>query len=249
MKDLIRYVHGSEDSLDVDVYYVFDEMPDFNACKQFCCEDKNENRNIICVKNGYVSDCFIGTTDEVNNSLFYTYNLHKQDYPLIIEGPVKRDVYKKDIRAIRGIISTLSRTQYRSDIKKALKNGWNDRIKVLSEIDFTTIDFENLDKNHNGKDALKVIAFQFGQAIGLHEGKEFYTKSDIAGYFKELKPFLYRQDGDKTILNIYKDKYLNYLEQIIVRDNERFSTFPDGRIFDLVHEEVVRTNEIDIDER
>ena len=47
MKDLIRYVHGSEDSLDVDVYYVFDEMPDFNACKQFCCADKNENRNII----------------------------------------------------------------------------------------------------------------------------------------------------------------------------------------------------------
>ena len=66
--------------------------------------------------------------DEVNNSLYYTYNLHKQDFPLIIKGPVERDIFRKDIRAVRGILSTLSRTQYRSDIKQSLKSGWNKRM-------------------------------------------------------------------------------------------------------------------------
>ncbi len=249
MKILARYVHGSEDSLDTDVYYVFDEMPDFNECKKFCSEDSTENRNIICVKDGYVSDCFIGTVDEVNNSLFYTYSLHKQDYPLLVKAPVKRDVYKKDIRAVRGILSTVSRTQYRSIVKGALKGSWFDRLNALSCIDFNTIDFDNLDKNHNGKDALKVIAFQFGQAIGLHEGCEFYTKSSIAKKYEDLKPFLYRQEGNLNVLNKYADKYLDILEEIKVIDNDRLATFPDGRTFDLVHEEVIQKNSLDYDER
>ncbi len=249
MRNLIRYVHGSEDTLDLDVYYVFDEMPDFNECKRFCSENINENRNIICVKDGYVSDCFIGTIDEVNNSLYYTYNLHKQDFPLIIKGPVERDIFRKDIRAVRGILSTLSRTQYRSDIKQSLKSGWNKRIEVLQEIDFNDIDFENLDKNHSGKDALKVIAFQLGQTIGLHEGKEFYTKSSIANYFKELEPFLYRKEANLNVLNEYVDKLLDYLYEIEVVDNDRLATFPDGRTFDLVHEKEIYKNNLDYDER
>ena len=49
---MIRYIHGSEDSLDLDVFYVFDFLHDINECKRFCSEDDTENRNIsILIKN------------------------------------------------------------------------------------------------------------------------------------------------------------------------------------------------------
>ena len=235
----LKYVHGSEDSLDKDVYYVFDSLPSFDACRTFCSADKSENRNIIVVNNGIVTDCFIGTIDEVNNSLFDTYKLHEQDYPLIIEKKVKRDIYMKDIRAVRGILSTLSRTQYRGDIKEALRGSWTLRLDILNNIDFYKINFEHLDKNHNGLDAKKVIAFQLGQTIGLHEGVELYTKSTISLFYEELKPFLYRQEADPGILNSYVDLLCDYLYEIPVIEDNRLVSFDDGRTIDLVHEEVV----------
>ena len=111
---MIRYIHGSEDSLDLDVFYVFDFLPDINECKRFCSEDDIENRNIIIVKDGIVTDCFIGTVDEINNGLIDTYSLHKQDYPLIVEKRLERDIIMKSIRAVRGILSLISRnpTEY-----------------------------------------------------------------------------------------------------------------------------------------
>lgn len=41
--DTIRYVHGSEDSVDIDVVYVFDKLPDVSTCKSFCDGKGNEN--------------------------------------------------------------------------------------------------------------------------------------------------------------------------------------------------------------
>lgn len=234
----LKYVHGSEDSIDKDVYYVFDELPEFGKCREFC-SDKEENRNIICVKNGIVSDCFIGTIDEVNNSLFDTYNLHEQEYPLIIEQKVPRDIIMKDIRATRGILSTISRTQYRNIVKDALRGSWSDRIDALGRIDFSQIDYDGIDKNHSGKDALKIIAFQLGQSIGLHEGIEFYTKSTISLFYKELEPFLYRKGGNLENINLYVDKLLYHMSKIEVKENDRLCTFEDGRIIDLSHENVV----------
>ena len=246
----LKYIHGSEDSLDKDVFYVFDSMPSFSECRKFCSADESENRNIICVKNGIVHDCFIGTIDEVNNSLYDTYDLHKQDFPLIIEEKVERDIYMKDVRAIRGILSMLSRTQYRPEIKEALKSSWKNRLDCLQNIDFTTINFNDLDKHYNGQNALKVIAFQLGQTIGLHEGLELYTKSTISLFYKELEPFLYRKGKDFEVLNNYVDKLLDYLYEIDVISNDRLATFPDGRTIDLTHENVITQYNIDgIDER
>ena len=99
--------------------------------------------------------------------------------------------------------------------------------------------FEHLDKNHNGLDAKKVIAFQLGQAIGLHEGVELYTKSTISLFYEELKPFLYRQEADPGILNSYVDFLCDYLYEIPVIEDNRLVSFDDGRTIDLVHEEVV----------
>jgi hypothetical protein len=79
----IKYIHGSGDSLDIDVFYVFDKKPTYQECHIFC-SNTDENRNIIVIDNGYVTDCFKGTIDEVQNSLIDTYGLHEQEYPLLI---------------------------------------------------------------------------------------------------------------------------------------------------------------------
>lgn len=45
-----------------------------------------------------------------------------------------------------------------------------------------------------------MFAFQLGQAIGLHQGKELYTKADISAAFPNLHPYLYC--GDVPIENL-----------------------------------------------
>lgn len=243
---MLKYIHGSEDSLDLDVYYVFDELPSFDECRKFCSADPDENRNIIVIKNGMVVDCFIGTCDEINNGLIDTYNLHNQKYPLIITNRLQRDKEMKYIRATRGILSILSKTHYRPIIKNALNSNWSERLKALKELDLTTIDFNNLGKRMNGSDMLKVIAFQLGQSLGLLEGYEFYTKSSIGNHYNDLKPFLYRQDADKTILNDFISVLVDYLEKIPVLELEDKTVkfLNSGKIIDLKHENYILEKEM-----
>lgn len=244
---MIKYIHGSEDSQDLDVYYIFDKLPSFDECRKFCSEDTNENRNIIVINNGVVTDCFIGTCDEINNGLIDTYNLHEQEHPLLVTKRLERDKEMKYIRATRGILSILSKTHYRPEIKNALNNNWNERLKALKSLDLTTIDFNNLGKRMNGIDMLKVIAFQLGQSLGLIEGYEFYTKSSVANHYKDLKPFLYRKDADKDILNAFIKTMVDYLEKIPVLelDDKKVKFLSSGKVIDLKHEKYILEKEIE----
>lgn len=246
---MVSYIHGSEDSTDLDIFYVFDKMPSFDECRKFCSANPDENRNIIVIKNGVVTNCFIGTVDEVNNSLIDTYNLHEQKYPLLVTKRLERDKEIKYVRAIRGILSNLSRTQYRAEIKKALNGNWNERLQCVKNIDFTTIDFDSLNKRMAGNDILKVLAFQIGQSLGLIEGVELYTKSSISNQYEDLRPFLYRQDADKNILNAYRDVLIDYLEKIKVQEiDERTVYFESSKkALELIHETYVnvKTNNLE----
>jgi len=228
---MIKYIHGSEDSIDIDVYYVFDELPDFKFCQEFCA-DKEENRNIITIKNEVVNQCFKGTTDEVNNGLYYTYHLHEQKHPLLVERLLERDVLYKDIRAFRGIFSYLSRTKYRQEIKHGLKSNWTTRIKILEQVDWNeVIDFG---KTFNKKDILKVYAFQLGQSLGLHDGVELYTKSSISEQYSGLRKYLYREETDFTDMLFYLNKFISKIKTYRVIENEMIVNFCDfGKTIDL----------------
>ena len=61
---MVRYIHGSADSTDLDVVYVFEEIPPFEECQLFCRSDPKENRNIIVVRDGIVTYSFKGNEDE-----------------------------------------------------------------------------------------------------------------------------------------------------------------------------------------
>lgn len=202
-----RYIHGSEDSLDLDVIYIFDDMPLFKECQNFC-SDKIENRNIAIVKNGIIVDCYKGTIDELNNGLYYTYNLHEQDYDNPIEHLVERDVLIKVVRVLRCLLSHCSRTKYREEVKRTLKSSsWKERISLLNSIDFRSID--NYDKSTSKVDTYKIFAFQLGQLIGLTEDIELYTKSSISSQYKELEKYLYREKNSNI------DDLINYIKKFI----------------------------------
>ena len=228
---MIRYIHGSADSIDTDVYYVFDTMTDFKYCQEFC-SSKEENRSIITIKDGVVNQCFKGTVDEVNNGLYYTYDLHEQEYPLLIDRLLPRDILIKDIRAFRGIFSYLSRTQYRQEIKEGLRSGWKKRIDIIKTIDWNNI--EEFNKTFNTKDVFKVYAFQLGQALGLHEGIELYTKGSISQQYPKLQKYLYRQNINIDDLLIYLNQFISMIESYEVIENGTIVNFCDfGRVIDL----------------
>ena len=215
MKIIAKYIHGSEDSTDVDIHYVVDKQPSFQEAKAFCDADLSENRNIITIRDSIVTGCYKGTVDEINNALLDTYSLHPQEYPLLVTRRVERNKPLKYIRAIRIILSHLSRSQYRSEVKLALRSGWNERLDILDKIDLTTIDFSTLNKHLNDVDILKVIAFQLGQCMLLRNNVEAYTKSKIAMHYSPLTHFLYRKEPSDIVT---LDHLLHYFIQHIRED-------------------------------
>ena len=233
---MIRYIHGSADSTDRDVVYVFEQMPPFQECQLFCNGDPEENRNIIVVEDGIVTRCFKGNPDEVNNAVRTTYPLHAQDHPLLITRPVARDVFLKDIAVTRKVMSPLTASPLRSRMKAALHADWPRRIAAMGELRFGEIDFDSV-KKWRREDLLKSMAFQLGQGYGLHCGAELYTKADIAAYFPELYPYLYRQEADMQGLQKICDAYLQVLQGIELRVlPDGFVELPEGAVYDIHRE-------------
>lgn len=227
--DQIKYIHGSGDSTDNDVIYVVDELPSLQDCKRFCSNQDNpdENRNICVIKNGEVVQCYKGTPDEVNNAVYLTYRLHKQEFPLLITHLVPRDKAAKCMRAVRIILSHLSRSQYRSEVKHALVSNFTTRLKTLEDINLETIDFDHLNNNMTREDILKTIAFQIGQTSLLMNGFEAYTKGEVAEYFG-LDEFLYRhKDSDIHELENFKKYFIKCIRAHIQMD-ERTDVISDS---------------------
>ena len=65
MEIIAKYIHGSEDSTDVDTYYIVDAVPSFKESKKFCDSIKDENANILELdETGIICKCYKGTPDE-----------------------------------------------------------------------------------------------------------------------------------------------------------------------------------------
>lgn len=241
------YIYGSEDSTDVDIAYIVDELPSLQECKKFCSSDKNENRNLITIDNGIITKCYKGTIDELNNAILDTYNLHKQTTELLINRKVNRDIPLKLIRSIRAMLSHLSRSQYRKEIKLALRSNWTTRLETLDNIRLETIDFDNLNNNMSKEDILKIFAFQIGQCRPLIlANKEYYTKSEIMNdstYNSMLKIYLKRM----PYANVND---LDYLMHVLIYNIRHYFPYDDiddntvqffkhdnfTKIYDLKHE-------------
>lgn len=223
---MIFYRHGSGDSLDIDIHYVFDKLPSFKECQKFC-SDKEENRNIIVINNGIVVECFKGTNDEINNGLLDTYNLHPQEFDNIVKERIERDVLIKTIRVMRCLLSHFSRTQYRDIVKLAIKsNSWKKRIETLRSIDFYSVD--DFNKVGSKQDVYKIFAFQLGQVMALFDNEECYTKSSVANKYPDLYEFLYRkEDVNLDNLNKFVELFLDIVSDFKIKEYDDFVYFED----------------------
>ena len=237
-----NYIYGSSDSTDIDIAYIVDKLPSLNECKIFCSSDKNENRNLITIDDGIISNCYKGTKDELNNAIKNTYSLHHQNTPLLITKNVKRNIPLKIVRSIRSILSHLSRSQYRLEVKLALRSDFDCRLNTLLNIDLTTIDFTTLNNNMSKEDILKLIAFQSGQCLGLINGDEYFTKKEISLAYPELSKFIFRiEDTDISILNTFVHNFVNTIKNIeyLDIDDNNVLFINDDIIINLKTEQVI----------
>lgn len=226
-------IFGSSDSQDVDIMVFMqsissDAKTNHDLIKELnhYCSGHFIGRQINCNLctydhiTGIIKSVFKGTPDEVNNSLFYTYDLHEQTWNNLIMKPVKRDLEYKLIRVSRFLLSFFSRvTKLRPQIKAALRGTFQDRLDVLSTIKF--IDYEHYDfsiKGEKKEDVWKVIAFQLGISIALEEsGKEIYTKDDLIAQYPALLTFISRMDlysPDFLLLDRFLSKFLKLSRSI-----------------------------------
>jgi len=222
------YIFGSENSQDYDVLVSVDEIPqEIDKAHKICkfwnqrlsliLTDKPLNCNIGVFNDGDLVSCFKGTVDELSNVLYYTYDNHTQYFPNPIKNPVERDLDEKLVRVARFIISFYSRTELRSDIKKALRGNISDRTNVIKKIDFTKMT-EFPGKKEKKEDIYKVLAFQFGQVFSMVDDKESesYTKTEIMKNYPDLGNMLVRGETKQTdleTLNEYRDRFVDYVEK------------------------------------
>lgn len=221
---MLRYIHGSADSTDLDVMYIFDSIPTRADATRFCSDNSIENKNVAVVKDGVVVWVYKGTVDEVNNALYYTIPLHENP-PSIITELLPRDILLKTIRVMRGILSHCSRTVHRPKVKAALTSySWKDRVSVLESLPLHQIeDFGKQDI----VEVYKFLAFQFGQVFGLLDGVELYTKASVAETYPQLKPYLYRQPMPFGVLHDFYHRFIEYTRSLKVVEKHDCVEFVD----------------------
>ncbi|MFN8672294.1 MAG: hypothetical protein U0457_09485 [Candidatus Sericytochromatia bacterium] len=219
------YQFGSSDSLDMDIVILVNTLPSIEECKVMSkyykdnikVNDKPLNLNLCVVNDGIIINCHKGSPDEMNNTLYITFEKHEANKNKVnpIDRLLERNIALKVSRCIRICLSLLSKSIYRSEIKKALNmHDFAYRSEVLSKINFTEIPEEILTK-----ETLKAIAFQLGQTLCLIEGLEVYTKNEIILNKPSLASFIKREDLDNRIyhlqvLNEFKNELLSYLDFI-----------------------------------
>jgi len=231
-------IFGSADSSDYDIMVVIPNPLKISECHKLAhaldaqlateLSDKKVNTNLCCVDNGSITWTFKGPKDESQNSLLTTYSRHTQKYPCIVDKMVERNYPKKVSVALRGCLSTLTRTEGNREItKKALRTD-----TIISRLDcFDTIDIRNLVLMDNCKtnhtEIYKTMAFQFGQLQALLEGVELFDKQDVADRYPDLSVFLLRMpytEEDLESLNTFKNNWCSCIRSWL-SENPEHKTF------------------------
>lgn len=216
MDILARYIHGSEDSTDLDVLYVAASRPSSDQCVKFCNADPAENRNLCTVSNGTVEWCFKGAEDEVNNALLATYPLHTQEFPLLISRAVPRNLVIKLMIVLRKSLMELRYAGMSREVHHALKRGLKERMELAGRIDLRELTWDCTEAEL--LECRKRMAFQLGQAVGLYHGKEFYTKNTISDAFPALRPYLRRELCEANALEEMRRRFLDIISEMRIED-------------------------------
>lgn len=217
------YQYGSKSSTDIDVIIEIPkkEMPLTQEerkvkLKQLMIDfELSWNAIFVVIQDGVLTDTIYTKSwiDSLNNAFYYTYNNHKQYFDLPVKRLLKRNKTLAVYKAVRTVLTMLTRTDLRVNIKPILKgiHPFEKKIEVLKELDFTNFNSFN-QKNTNDEDIWKILAFYVSQNILLLEkNKEVYSKEEILICYPELYNFINRKEitlSDKKSLNTFKEVWI-----------------------------------------
>lgn len=145
--------------------------------------------NVLYCENGKVMGSTKGT-NEIQNILYLTYDLHKQKYPLFVSGLTCVNKENKISSVAKFILDNLKiligNDEYqkeRTNRRKAYAGKWNRVIYVLSMID-------KIQKNNINLtlDCFKTITMKIIQLILLYRNDFSYRKYELARKFDEIYP-------------------------------------------------------------
>jgi len=215
------YRYGSNDSDDIDVFIGLNRVPDLDDeddrimmeeihetidytlrySGQFTNSDKKVEYSFIHISpEGVVDWCEYDDLEECNNALYYTFNHHAYNNNVLygknpIKSKLEQNVSFKIVKVVRTLLTFLSRTSYREEVKYLLKQGtFKERLefllKVVSENGISSIDTFN--KKLPDVEIVKDIAFMFIQLYGLVHDVDVFCKRDAALRFPDMSRYIYK---------------------------------------------------------
>lgn len=235
-KKYIYHRYGSIDSTNTDVVLFLNILPETQEERKNLTNDiKREmgvdwNMIIAKIEDGVIVDCTYpkSSTDSLNNAVFNTYKYHDQNYSLLIDKCVERNIPLAIYKTVRIFMSYLTRTEYRKDIRPYMHYSidFNDKLNRLKNIDFTKIETFN-QKNVNDIDVWKTLCFYIVQNTALLDGIEIYDKKSAIEFENLSKHFIYRNKDnyDKEWFQTYFISYLNRISKLDIVHNGEFLTY------------------------
>ncbi|GEM_PF-3304044 len=221
------FQYGSANSTDIDVIISLTsaDMPNTQEERKRFVKKLTKpfnvdwNATLAVFENGTMKDTIYTKAwiDSLNNALFFTYRNHKQFWENPVIKKLKRNKTLAIYKAVRTVLSMLTRTSMRSEIKPILKgiHPFDLKLKKLAQIDFTQFSEFN-QTNGNDQDIWKILAFYIGQNFALIDSNaEIYTKQDLVDFSPFLSPFIHRNEIkalDKKRLTQLKNQWLKSIE-------------------------------------
>jgi hypothetical protein len=182
------------------------------------------NAIFVVIKDGIIVDTIYTKSwvDSLNNAFYHTYKFHEQLYEIPITRTVKRNKTLAIYKAVRTILTMLTRTHLRTKVRPILRgiHPFQLKLDVLKTIDFSEIETFN-QKNTPDEDAWKIIAFYLVQnELLIAQNIEVYSKEKLLEYVQEVADFIWRKELSATAKNKLTQLKNSWLETI-----EKFGIF------------------------
>lgn len=226
------YLYGSNDSKDFDIFVQISRIPDdedhedledikegvieglrrsiprLKGTRDIDAKSMNVDLSFVHIdEDSKVMDwCEYDNLAEANNCLLTTFDHHRFNTRAYDEAPVQaaltQNVSLKLVKNLRTILTCLSRTEYRQEVKRLLKEGsFAERIEFIAE--FVSSNklqgVESFNKNLNDQEITKDLAFCFIQLHALMQGFEVFTKRDACMNYPDLAKYILRTEGSDDL--------------------------------------------------
>lgn len=232
--------HPPETQAEIDVLMALKEksLLDFKATMSKSSINRKLDLCMIYIgDDGVIQWCEKGNVEQTNNCLYYTFHMHRQNNILHGDNPItmplQQSVSLKAITNVRALLTYISRTSLRENVKDLLKNG-----NFIQRTDFILEHVANgkflsnlndFNKNLSKTEIAKDLAFHFAQLYALMHGKEIFTKDEACFIYPDISMYIERKEniGLKNLDNFISEVLQELLVKVVFdssNDSLKFET-------------------------